>query len=107
VNTLSRGVGRTVSPVHLREQERLFRPVAQRLGMQDAARTAEVHAQDGNNFRVEPFHLFRYLDEQAFRFNNRRDMNGADRFSRVITGIVGKRLTYQDLIGALSAATRA
>jgi hypothetical protein len=34
-------------------------------------------------------------------------MNDADRFSRVITGIVGKRLTYQDLIGALSAATRA
>ena len=30
---------------------------------------------------VEPFHLFRYLDEQAFRFNHRRDMNDADRFS--------------------------
>jgi hypothetical protein len=52
---------------------------------------------------VEPFHLFRYLDEQAFRFNNRKDMNDADRFSTVIHQIVGRRLTYQDLIGALGA----
>lgn len=59
----------------------------------------------GTYVSVEPFHLFRYLDEQAFRFNNRRDMNDADRFSRVITSIVGKRLTYKDLIGALSAGT--
>jgi transposase-like protein len=54
----------------------------------------------GTYISVEPFHLFRYLDEQAFRFNNRRDMNDADRFSLAITGIVGKRLMYKDLIGA-------
>ena len=52
---------------------------------------------------VEPFHLFRYLDEQAFRFNNRKDMTDADRFSTAIHQIVGRRLTYADLIGALSA----
>jgi transposase-like protein len=57
----------------------------------------------GTYISVEPFHLFRYLDEQAFRFNNRKDMNDADRFSLAITGIVGRRLTYQELIGALSA----
>jgi transposase-like protein len=57
----------------------------------------------GTYVSVEPFHLFRYLDEQAFRFNNRRDMNDADRFSTVIHQIVGRRLTYQDLIGALGA----
>ena len=26
---------------------------------------------NGTYVSVEPFHLFRYLDEQAFRFNNR------------------------------------
>ncbi len=53
----------------------------------------------GTYVSVEPFHLFRYLDEQAFRYNNRIDMNDADRFSLAIYGIVGRRLTYKDLIG--------
>ena len=48
---------------------------------------------------VEPFHLFRYVDEQAFRYNNRKDMNDADRFRMVMSQIVGKRLTYKALIG--------
>src|SRR6185436_19714884 len=43
----------------------------------------------GTYVSVEPFHLFRYLDEQAFRFNDRRDMNDADRFSTAISNIVG------------------
>ena len=55
---------------------------------------------------VEPFHLFRYLDEQAFRFNERA-LTDAQRFSLAITGIVGKRVTYSDLIGALSAGAPA
>ena len=46
----------------------------------------------GTYVSVEPFHLFRYLDEQAFRFNHRRDMNDADRFSTVIYHIVGPSL---------------
>lgn len=58
----------------------------------------------GTYVSVEPFHLFRYLDEQAFRFNNRREMNDADRFSAVISSIVGRRLTYKELIGALDPA---
>lgn len=53
----------------------------------------------GTYVSVEPFHLFRYLDEQAFRYNNRKDMNDADRFSAAICGIVGKRLTYDALTG--------
>ena len=55
---------------------------------------------NGTYVSVEPFHLFRYLDEQAFRFNHRRDMKDADRFSLAISGIVGRRLTYKDLLGA-------
>jgi len=48
---------------------------------------------------VEPFHLFRYLDEQAFRYNNRKDMTDGDRFSALVSQIAGKRLTYQELTG--------
>jgi transposase-like protein len=55
----------------------------------------------GTYVSVEPFHLFRYLDEQAFRFNNRKD-NDASRFASVVEQIVGRRLMYQDLIGALN-----
>lgn len=50
-------------------------------------------------FSVEPFHLFRYLDEQSFRYNNRKDMSDADRFNLALTQIVGKRLTYAALTG--------
>jgi transposase-like protein len=53
----------------------------------------------GTYVSVEPFHLFRYLDEQSFRYNHRKDMNDADRFSVAICGIVGKRLTYKALTG--------
>ena len=52
----------------------------------------------GTYVSVEPFHLFRYLDEQAFRFNQ-RTLTDAERFSLAISGIVGKRLTYDTLIG--------
>lgn len=46
----------------------------------------------------EPGHLEAYLDEQAFRFNN-RDMNDGQRFQRALGGILGKRLTYAELVG--------
>ena len=48
---------------------------------------------------VEPFHLARYLDEQAFRYNYREDMNDGDRFDLAVRQIVGKRLTYAELTG--------
>ena len=53
----------------------------------------------GTYVAVEPFHLDRYLDEQMFRFNNRQNKKDADRFSKVVTQIVGKRLTYAELTG--------
>jgi hypothetical protein len=57
----------------------------------------------GTYVSVEPFHLFRYLDEQMFRFNNRatRDnpLNDSDRFAIALSQIVGKRLTYSELTG--------
>lgn len=50
---------------------------------------------------VEPFHLFRYLDEQSFRFNGRKGTD-SDRFQRVMEQVVGKRLTYTELTGKLT-----
>jgi hypothetical protein len=59
----------------------------------------------GTYVAVEPFHLFRYLDEQAFRFNHRGETTDADRFSMVIQQIVGRRLTYAELIGPSNAGS--
>jgi transposase-like protein len=53
----------------------------------------------GTYVSVEPFHLFRYLDEQAFRFNNRKEMDDFDRFKLAMSQIVGKRLTWDRLTG--------
>jgi transposase-like protein len=58
----------------------------------------------GTYVSVEPFHLFRYLDEQAFRFNQRAS-NDAERFSDVIAQVVGRRLTYDNLTAALNAGS--
>ena len=44
-------------------------------------------------------HLYRYLDEQMFRFNNRKDLNDAQRFNLSMSQIAGKRLTYAELTG--------
>jgi transposase-like protein len=55
----------------------------------------------GTYVAVEPFHLFRYVDEQAFRFNNRKPMDDCDRFRYAMRKIVGKRLTYAELTGKL------
>jgi len=57
---------------------------------------------NGTHVSVEPFHLFRYLDAQAFRFNNRRTDDG-QRFTKVLKSVSGKRLTYKGLIGESTA----
>jgi transposase-like protein len=59
----------------------------------------------GTYVSVEPFHLFRYIDEQAFRYNHRKGMNDQARFEFAMKHIFGKRLTYADLIGAGSATS--
>ncbi|MGH9692021.1 MAG: transposase [Candidatus Acidiferrales bacterium] len=58
----------------------------------------------GTYVAVEPFHLFRYVDEQAFRYNNREDANGkkltdAQRFEVALSQIAGKRLTFAEVTG--------
>ncbi len=58
----------------------------------------------GTYIAVEPFHLDRYIDEQAFRFNHRGGkksgkVNDRDRFMQALRQIAGKRLTYAELTG--------
>jgi len=52
----------------------------------------------GTYTSCEPFHLFRYLDEQSFRFNNRQGTD-EDRFLLATKSVSGKRLKYKTLIG--------
>jgi transposase-like protein len=58
---------------------------------------------NGTYVSVEPFHLFRYLDEQTFRYNNRGNsenpITDAERFKMTAAEIVGKRLTYKEVTG--------
>jgi transposase-like protein len=65
----------------------------------------------GTYVSVEPFHLFRYLDEQSFRFNNRgtrkMPVNDSDRFKMVLAQVAGKRLTYAELTGKLEKEKQA
>lgn len=53
----------------------------------------------GTYVSVEPFHLFRYLDEQTFRFNHRSGYKDGDRFRLAVNQIVGKRVTWKQLTG--------
>ncbi|HEY6250879.1 MAG TPA: IS1595 family transposase [Candidatus Angelobacter sp.] len=57
----------------------------------------------GTYVSVEPFHLFRYLDEQMFRYNNRGNQDNpvhdGERFVMALSRIAGKRLTYKHLTG--------
>jgi transposase-like protein len=52
----------------------------------------------GTYVSVAPEHLQAYVEEQAFRYNE-RESNDKDRFLEVIKSVSGKRLTYQQLIG--------
>jgi transposase-like protein len=67
---------------------------------------------NGTYVSVEPFHLFRYLDEQAFRYNNRKDDSGepisdGQRFDLAVRRIVGKRLTWDRLTGKETVSPQA
>ena len=50
----------------------------------------------GTYVGIEPFHPFRYLDEQSFRYNE-REGTAAERFHKVLGSVTGKRLTWNNL----------
>jgi hypothetical protein len=55
----------------------------------------------GTYVSVEPCHLFRYVSEQVFRFNQRKDENGnLGRFLKVVGKVFGRRISYKELIGS-------
>jgi len=58
----------------------------------------------GTYVSVDPVHLQAYVDEQVFRFNNRKPMNDANRFRYAMRHIAGKRLTYAQLTGKVETA---
>ncbi len=57
----------------------------------------------GTYVSVEPFHLFRYLDEQTFRYNNRKNLEDQARFEMAMSNVFGHRLTYSALTGAATS----
>jgi hypothetical protein len=58
----------------------------------------------GTYVAVEPFHLDAYVDEQVFRYNNRKNKNDGQRVQKVLSQVAGKRLTYEELTGKVGAA---
>jgi hypothetical protein len=50
----------------------------------------------GTYVKVEPYDLFRYLDEQAYRFNARKGAD-SDRFREVLRRVSGRRLTWDEV----------
>lgn len=57
----------------------------------------------GTYTKVDPYHLFRYVNEHTFRYNERQDKYGDNgRFRSVVCGCAGKRLTYKDVTGKSS-----
>jgi transposase-like protein len=65
---------------------------------------------NGTYVAVEPFHLERYVDEQVYRFNNRKDADGkpvpdSQRFETLLSQVAGKRLTYAEVTGKVGQAS--
>jgi transposase-like protein len=54
----------------------------------------------GTYIAPRPWHLERYLDEQIFRFNTRKESDGK-RFAKAVKAADGKRLTYKTLTGKM------
>lgn len=52
----------------------------------------------GTYVSVRPFHLFRYLDEQVYRYNAREGEDRA-RFEGVLEMASGRRITWKELTG--------
>ncbi len=62
---------------------------------------------NGTYVSVEPFHLFRYLDEQTYRYNNHKELGDFERFKLACSQVAGKRLTWDNLTGKSSDTERA
>jgi hypothetical protein len=54
---------------------------------------------------IQPFFLFRYRNEQAYHFNNRKNLNDFGRFRLAASQIIDKRLTWKQVLGMTADAT--
>lgn len=52
----------------------------------------------GTYISVEPFHLFRYIDERVFTYNQ-READDLTRFATVVEAVAGRRLTWEQATG--------
>ena len=59
-----------------------------RTGLENSLSSLLKRSIGGTYVSVEPFHLFRYLDEQAFRYNNRKEDGDQGRFRTLQNGYV-------------------
>jgi len=55
-----------------------------------------VHKVESRHFQLN---RGQFLDEQVFRYNNRKAAHDGERFHRVMSNIAGRRLTYEQLTG--------
>jgi len=60
---------------------------------------------NGTYVNVEPYHLFRYVDEQVYRFNHRKETD-AERFVGALSQIAGRRLTWEQLMASFPGGER-
>ena len=62
------------------------------------SRRTSIRVRAADHISVEPFHLFRYVGEQAFRFNSRKFSDGT-RFAEALGNVTGRRIMYKHLTG--------
>lgn len=55
----------------------------------------------GTYISVQVFHLFRYIDEQTFRYEYRKH-NDRSHFVTVASRLAGRRVTYKQLIEVIA-----
>jgi hypothetical protein len=60
---------------------------------------------NGTYVAVESFHMDLYVDEQVFRYNNRKGKTVAQRFTKLLSQFAGKRLTYAEVTGKVGGAS--
>ncbi len=88
-----------------KDAKMMLRAVANMAGLY-ARRGREVK-QMGDEGPAEASKRFRYLDEQAFRYNNRKDakdnpIKDGPRFELALSQIAAKRLTFAEVTGKLA-----
>jgi transposase-like protein len=92
-------IGGSARFMHKKKRDRIIGPGGTGMIGKAAVRSLLKRGIKGTYVAVEPFHLFRYLDEQVRRFNERKGTDRS-RFVSIVRTIVGRRVPYAELTGA-------